>query len=54
MSALQDNPLFQQSAFIDGVWINGVLSYSEGQANGQRPGRFLARSGDLRKGFSSL
>ena len=39
---------------IDGVWINGVLSYSEGQANGQRPGRFLARSGDLRRGFSSL
>jgi N-acyl-D-amino-acid deacylase len=39
---------------IEGVWVNGVLSYSEGQANGQRPGRFLARSGDLRGGFSSL
>ena len=39
---------------IDGVWVNGVLSYSDGQANGQRPGRFLARSGDLRRGFSSL
>ena len=39
---------------IDGVWVNGVLSYRDGQANGQRPGRFLARSGDLRKGFSSL
>ncbi len=39
---------------IDGVWINGVLSYSDGQANGQRPGRFLPRSGDLRRGFWSL
>lgn len=39
---------------IDGVWVNGVLSYREGQANGQRPGRFLARSGDLRGGFSTL
>ncbi|NMZ08987.1 D-aminoacylase [Pseudomonas proteolytica] len=36
---------------IDGVWINGVLSYRDGQANGQRAGRFLARSGDLRGGF---
>ncbi|TVT89253.1 amidohydrolase family protein [Pseudomonas sp. RGB] len=39
---------------IDGVWINGVLSYSDGQANGQRAGRFLARNGDLRGGFSTL
>ncbi|WP_348750633.1 N-acyl-D-amino-acid deacylase family protein [Pseudomonas rhodesiae] len=39
---------------IEGVWVNGVLSYQEGQANGQRSGRFLARSGDLRGGFSSL
>ncbi|OXS21838.1 D-aminoacylase [Pseudomonas fluorescens] len=39
---------------IEGVWVNGVLSYHEGQANGQRSGRFLARSGDLRGGFSSL
>ncbi len=36
---------------IDGVWVNGVLSYSEGQANGRREGRFLAREGDLRDGF---
>jgi N-acyl-D-amino-acid deacylase len=36
---------------IDGVWVNGVLSYAEGQANGARAGRFLARSGDLRGGF---
>ncbi|WP_411565743.1 N-acyl-D-amino-acid deacylase family protein [Pseudomonas orientalis] len=38
---------------IEGVWINGVLSYSEGQANIQRAGRFLARSGDLRRGFQT-
>ena len=37
---------------IDGVWVNGVLSYSDGQANGQRSGRFLARNGDLRRGYS--
>jgi N-acyl-D-amino-acid deacylase len=36
---------------IDGVWINGVLSYRDGQSNGQRAGRFLARQGDLRDGF---
>ncbi|KWU51073.1 N-acyl-D-amino-acid deacylase family protein [Pseudomonas palleroniana] len=39
---------------IERVWVNGVLSYSEGQANGQRSGRFLARSGALGGGFSSL
>ncbi|KAA0944950.1 D-aminoacylase [Pseudomonas sp. ANT_H14] len=39
---------------IDRVWVNGVLSYSDGQANGQRPGRFLARSGDLHLGFAAL
>jgi N-acyl-D-amino-acid deacylase len=36
---------------IDGVWVNGVLSYSDGQANGRREGRFLARQGDLRDNF---
>ncbi|MDO7897269.1 N-acyl-D-amino-acid deacylase family protein [Pseudomonas citrulli] len=36
---------------IDGVWVNGVLSYGAGQANGRREGRFLARQGDLREGF---
>ncbi|HJH18043.1 MAG TPA: D-aminoacylase [Pseudomonas lactis] len=39
---------------VEGVWVNGVLSYREGQANGERAGRFLARNGDLRGGFSSL
>lgn len=39
---------------IDGVWVNGVLSYRDGQANGQREGRFLAREGDLRQGFSAV
>jgi N-acyl-D-amino-acid deacylase len=28
---------------IDGVWVNGVLSYGDGQGNGCREGRFLAR-----------
>jgi N-acyl-D-amino-acid deacylase len=37
---------------IDGVWVNGALSYCDGQANGLREGRFLAREGDLRRGFS--
>ncbi|VVM81793.1 D-aminoacylase [Pseudomonas fluorescens] len=36
---------------IDGVWVNGVLSYCEGQATGAREGRFLARKGDLSDGF---
>lgn len=36
---------------IDGVWVNGVLSYRDGQANGRREGSFLAREGDLRRGF---
>jgi N-acyl-D-amino-acid deacylase len=38
---------------IDGVWVNGVRSYVDGQANGQRHGRFLAREGDLRAGFNA-
>ncbi|SEN57054.1 N-acyl-D-amino-acid deacylase [Pseudomonas sp. ok272] len=37
---------------IDGVWVNGVRSYVDGQANGARAGRFLPREGDLRVGFS--
>lgn len=36
---------------IDGVWVNGVRSYVDGQANGCRAGRFLAREGNLRVGF---
>ena len=36
---------------IDGVWVNGVRSYVDGQANGYRAGRFLAREGNLRVGF---
>jgi N-acyl-D-amino-acid deacylase len=39
---------------IDGVWINGVSSYRDGQASGRREGRFLARQGDLRAGFSRV
>ena len=37
---------------IDGVWVNGHLSYADGKAQGQRQGRFLPRSGSLVAGFS--
>ncbi|PYY90402.1 D-aminoacylase [Pseudomonas sp. TKO26] len=42
----------QAAQGIDGVWVNGVCSYAQGRANGQRAGRFLPREGDLRQGFS--
>lgn len=38
---------------IDGVWVNGVCSFAQGLANGERQGRFLPREGDLRPGFAS-
>ena len=37
---------------IDGVWVNGQLSYAEGKAQGERQGRFLPRSGSLAAGFA--
>ncbi|MDP9527156.1 N-acyl-D-amino-acid deacylase family protein [Pseudomonas protegens] len=43
----------QAAQGIDGVWVNGGRSYTDGQANGQRSGRFLPREGDLRRGFTS-
>ncbi|WP_198919723.1 N-acyl-D-amino-acid deacylase family protein [Pseudomonas chlororaphis] len=42
----------QAAEGIESVWVNGVRSYAEGQANGRRHGRFLAREGDLREGFN--
>ena len=33
----------QAAEGIDGVWVNGVLSYQQGGANGQRAGVFLPR-----------
>ncbi|WP_035061140.1 N-acyl-D-amino-acid deacylase family protein [Andreprevotia chitinilytica] len=36
---------------IEAVWVNGVLSYQHKQLTGQRAGRFLPRSRDLRVGF---
>jgi N-acyl-D-amino-acid deacylase len=33
----------QTAAGIDAVWVNGVLSYSDGAATGSRAGRFLPR-----------
>ncbi|WP_268800609.1 N-acyl-D-amino-acid deacylase family protein [Pseudomonas huanghezhanensis] len=36
---------------IDAVWVNGHLSYTDGQPQGERQGRFLPRSGSLVAGF---
>lgn len=36
---------------IAAVWVNGQLSYAQGQLQGGRAGKFLARSGDLRETF---
>jgi len=36
---------------VDGVWVNGRLSYANGQPQGGRHGRFLPRSGSLVSGF---
>ena len=33
----------QAAQGIDGVWVNGVLSYENGVANGNRAGVFLPR-----------
>ncbi|RJX80753.1 amidohydrolase family protein [Pseudomonas sp. LS-2] len=37
---------------IDGVWVNGQLSYAEGKPQGERQGRFLPREGSLLEGFN--
>jgi len=37
---------------IDGVWVNGQLSYADGKAQGERQGKFLPREGSLVEGFS--
>ncbi|HEX8596194.1 MAG TPA: D-aminoacylase [Pseudomonas sp.] len=39
---------------IDGVWVNGQLSYADGKAQGERQGKFLPRSGSLVKGFAGM
>jgi N-acyl-D-amino-acid deacylase len=44
----------QASAGIEAVWVNGTLSYRQGNATGRRAGRWLARSGDLRAGFAAV
>ncbi|MCF5707573.1 amidohydrolase family protein [Pseudomonas syringae] len=38
---------------IDGVWVNGRLSYAEGRGQAERGGQFLPRSGSLREGFAT-
>ncbi|HEX8541647.1 MAG TPA: D-aminoacylase [Pseudomonas sp.] len=37
---------------IDGVWVNGQLSYADGKAQGERQGKFLPREGSLVGGFT--
>jgi N-acyl-D-amino-acid deacylase len=44
----------QTAAGIEAVWVNGVLSYRKGQATGERAGRWLPRSGDLRASYPDL
>ncbi|WP_426114276.1 N-acyl-D-amino-acid deacylase family protein [Pseudomonas sp. DSP3-2-2] len=39
---------------IDGVWVNGQLSYADGKAQGERQGKFLPREGSLVEGFSAF
>jgi N-acyl-D-amino-acid deacylase len=48
-----DAPL-QAAAGIEGVWVNGALSYWQGQATDDRAGRWLPRQGDLRAGFRAF
>jgi N-acyl-D-amino-acid deacylase len=43
----------QPASGIEGVWVNGVLSYRQGQPTGQRAGRWLPRNGDLRASFNT-
>jgi len=43
----------QPAAGIAGVWVNGVLSYRDGQPGPRRAGRWLPRAGDLRAGFAA-
>jgi len=37
---------------IDSVWVNGHLSYANGEAQGPGRGQFLPRSGSLKEGFT--
>lgn len=43
----------QPASGIEGVWVNGVLSYRAGRATGQRAGRWLPRGKDLRASFNT-
>jgi len=45
-----DDPV-QRADGIVAVWVNGVLSYRNGEPCGERAGRFLAREHDLRASF---
>jgi len=43
----------QTAAGIEAVWVNGVLSYHQGQPTGDRAGRWLPRNGDLHASFAA-
>ncbi|WP_019936448.1 amidohydrolase family protein [Bordetella sp. FB-8] len=43
----------QPATGIEGVWVNGVLSYHAGQATGQRAGRWLPRGKNLHASFNT-
>lgn len=43
----------QTASGLEGVWVNGVLSYRSGQATGARAGRWLPRGSDLRASFET-
>jgi len=43
----------QPAAGIEAVWVNGVLSYRSGRPTGERAGRWLPRSGDVRATFAA-
>lgn len=44
-TATYENPK-QQASGIEQVWVNGVLSYADGEAREGRAGKFLYRGGD--------
>lgn len=52
---IKDTANFSQPAQaaegIEAVWVNGVLTYHQKKLTGQRAGKFLPRSRDLREGF---
>lgn len=52
-TATFDKPV-QAADGIAAVWVNGCLSWQGKTPTGERAGRFLARTGDVRRGFSAF